>query len=415
MRIVAEQSGHELLNMGDLAMLQVALWRFREIWPDSEISVLTSQPERLKRYLPQARPLSLYGRHMYHDRGTLLGPLARYAPGVETNLRRLAPRATFRALSLKKRLLGRDTEPLRSYYTAVARADLVVATGGGYLNDEFPGAAVRTRQLTDLAKRFGKPVALLGQGLGPANDPSVRADIKTIADTARLITLREGLCGPRLLRDLEARCPDVRVTGDDAVELAYNLRPSHPGDLLGVGVRLAWYSRVNGGDTKRLVNLLGRLHLSLKADVMALPISFYLEGEDEKAIRQVCNQANVRMESVEYEEPTPEGIIRRTGHCRLVLTGSYHAAVFALAQGIPALGIARSQYYQDKFAGLADLFGEGCGVACLDDEHFEDVAFREAQRLWSLADDLKPYLLRSAEEQIALQREAYRDLKELAG
>ncbi|MEJ5299216.1 MAG: polysaccharide pyruvyl transferase family protein, partial [Armatimonadota bacterium] len=69
MRIVAEQGGHEFLNMGDLAMLQVALKRLREIWPKSEFSVFTSQPERLKRYHPEARPLSIYGRHMYHGRG----------------------------------------------------------------------------------------------------------------------------------------------------------------------------------------------------------------------------------------------------------------------------------------------------------------------------------------------------------
>lgn len=415
MRIVAEQGGHEFLNMGDLAMLQVALKRLREIWPKSEFSVFTSQPERLKRYLPEARPLSIYGRHMYHGRGTLLGPLARYAPGVETNLRRLAPHATFQALCLKKILLGRDTEPLRSYYTAVTRADLVVATGGGYLNDEFPGMVAGARQLSELARLLGKPVAILGQGLGPANDPFVRADIKAIADAACLITLREGQFGPLLLKDLEARCPDVRVTGDDAVELAYNLRTSHLGDLLGLGVRLAWYSRVDSEGTKPLVTLLRRLHLSLKADVMALPISFYPDGEDQKAIRQLCSQADVRMEPGEDDEPTPEGIIRRAGHCRLVFTGSYHAAVFALAQGIPALGIARSQYYRDKFAGLADVFGQGCGVVCLDDEHFEEAAFQEARRLWSLADDLRPYLLRRAEEQIAAQRAAYDHLKELAG
>jgi polysaccharide pyruvyl transferase WcaK-like protein len=45
--------------------------------------------------------------------------------------------------------------------------------------------------------------------------------------------------------------------------------------------------------------------------------------------------------------------------CRVVVTGSYHAGVFALAQGIPVVATAASRYYHDKFSGLADLFGGG--------------------------------------------------------
>ena len=30
---------------------------------------------------------------------------------------------------------------------------------------------------------------------------------------------------------------------------------------------------------------------------------------------------------------------------RLVITGSYHAGVFALAQGVPVLALAKSAYY----------------------------------------------------------------------
>ena len=41
----------------------------------------------------------------------------------------------------------------------------------------------------------------------------------------------------------------------------------------------------------------------------------------------------------------------------MVVTGSYHAAVFALAQGIPAIGLTSSSYYDAKFYGLRDQFG----------------------------------------------------------
>ena len=52
-----------------------------------------------------------------------------------------------------------------------------------------------------------------------------------------------------------------------------------------------------------------------------------------------------------------EGTITTIARCRLVVTGSYHAALFALSMGVPAIGIATSRYYEDKFLGLADQFG----------------------------------------------------------
>ena len=40
-----------------------------------------------------------------------------------------------------------------------------------------------------------------------------------------------------------------------------------------------------------------------------------------------------------------EQVVRMAGRCRTVFTGSYHAAVFALAQGTPVVAIAASPYY----------------------------------------------------------------------
>ena len=46
-------------------------------------------------------------------------------------------------------------------------------------------------------------------------------------------------------------------------------------------------------------------------------------------------------------------VIERVGECRVVVTGSYHGAVFALAQGIPVVALVKSPYYVNKMAGLA--------------------------------------------------------------
>ena len=55
----------------------------------------------------------------------------------------------------------------------------------------------------------------------------------------------------------------------------------------------------------------------------------------------------------------PAEVMREISKCRLVITGSYHAGVFALAMGIPVIALIASEYYVDKFYGLQMQFGNG--------------------------------------------------------
>ena len=42
---------------------------------------------------------------------------------------------------------------------------------------------------------------------------------------------------------------------------------------------------------------------------------------------------------------TIDDVLTAIADCRVVVTGSYHAAVFALSMGVPAVGLAASRYY----------------------------------------------------------------------
>lgn len=98
-----------------------------------------------------------------------------------------------------------------------------------------------------------------------------------------------------------------------------------------------------------------------------------------------------------------------------MVTASYHAAVFALAQGIPAVGVSRTPYYADKLDGLADMFGPGAQVVRLDQPGWEgrlDAAVRE---LWSRAPERRAELLAAAADQIRRQDDAYARIASLAG
>ena len=99
--------------------------------------------------------------------------------------------------------------------------------------------------------------------------------------------------------------------------------------------------------------------------------------------------------------------------CRLVITGSYHAGVFALANGIPVLGIAGSSYYVDKFEGLADMFGKGCRVLRVGADDCAEELRSAAEELWGNAEETRPGLLAAAERQIASGRATYEKIADL--
>ncbi|MGH9559873.1 MAG: hypothetical protein ACRD3S_00330, partial [Terracidiphilus sp.] len=90
------------------------------------------------------------------------------------------------------------------------------------------------------------------------------------------------------------------------------------------------------------------------------------------------------------------------------VTGSYHAGVFALAQGIPVVGLIRSAYYEQKFKGLQAQFPGGCRVLDLRTP-LRSEAIRDATLdALESADGMRESLLAAAAEQVALSREAYR-------
>ena len=115
----------------------------------------------------------------------------------------------------------------------------------------------------------------------------------------------------------------------------------------------------------------------------------------------------------EGEAPdSPLEVVQRIQQCRVVVTGSYHAAVFALAQGIAVVGVTQSPYYDAKFLGLKDQFRGLVGIVSVD----RDVGARlahEIDQAWQTADEVRPRLLELAALQIEGARSAYEHLGEL--
>jgi polysaccharide pyruvyl transferase WcaK-like protein len=410
--IFVDHSGYHLANVGDAAMLQMALLRLRERFPAARTFVFTYFPERLERLNPEAIPV--FPRiHALARRGRLpkkaeygLSQLWKIAA---PRLPSLAPLARWLETRLPTRE-GRDLLP------ALAEADLVVAAGGGYLTDAFRPHALGVVSVLRTAQRLGRPTAMMGQGIGPIADGAFARSVADVLRRTDVLTLREGRAGPDHLARWGVPASRWTVTGDDAVELAHAERDARPRDAIGINIRVAPYANTTGtnGLTDTLALALSRLTRSTGAPYVALPISYHQEDADLTSIRRLAGDDLIVAPALE-QWPLPTELAHEVARCRVVVTGSYHAAVFGASQGVPVVCLTRSGYYDQKFEGLQGLFGHGCTIVRLDGPDLEERVVQAVQRAWDEAPELRAALLAAAERQIALGRDAYDAIARLDG
>ncbi|WP_286304022.1 polysaccharide pyruvyl transferase family protein [Methylophaga marina] len=299
----------------------------------------------------------------------------------------------------------------KSVMDLIKESDIVIATGGGYVNDSFSDHASKLLDVILLAQYYNRPTIMLGQGLGPLSNKNLVKKFKCVLNGLKLISLREGEFSPKLLNSLMSSQgkPSVFVSGDDAVEMSYRLRTESLGNKLGLNIRNASYATLPSGTIEKLGDVIqGYIHKK-KTSYQLLPIS--LVPGDESDIRSLISLMRL---SSQQDNETEEGlsvedIIQRVSECRVVITGSYHAALFALSQGIQVIGLTASNYYDYKFMGLLKQFEVGVQILYLDDgidklSEYLDVA-------WSRADGQRSKLLERAKQQVCAGKDAYLQLK----
>lgn len=419
MRILVEQSGHPLMNLGDVSMLQVTVERLSRLWSNPYIEVLTSSPERLASFCPYAKPLSTIGQTFWHlpilgkFHKLLPDPLANYWYETEWDLRHKFPHIFQKLIQLKLKNTPFYLNNINLFLEAIQKADLVVCSGGGYITDEFPQNTSMALGILGIANNLGKTTVMLGQGFGPLKNSRLRSQAKAVLPNVDLITLREKHASLPLLTSLGVSHERVITTGDDSIELAYNLRPLELGYGIGINLRMAKYASVS-------LDIFNTIRLAIQTvvknkNIPAIPIPISEYDSDAETINQLLIGLE-KYTSQEQEQNnylhTPEAIIKQVGKCRIVLTGSYHAGVFALAQGISVVGLAQSQYYVDKFLGLADQFGHGCQVVFLNEDKLFEKLIDAINLCWENSFVIREKLLESAFNQIKLSYQEYEKIKD---
>ena len=426
MKLLVDSCSYNCQNVGDLAMLAVATSRLRALWPAATIRVITNAPQIVTAQCSGVTTTPVRGRRLllqeplFASADRLLPqPLSTRWTRIENQLRSRWPLLFRASLRLKYGLTGRDTLDINAFLDAVDEADLLVVSGAGILTDAFRDNALGILATLDMVQQRRVPTAMVGQGVGPIHDPELRRRAAAILSRVDLIAVREKLASLPLLRSLGVDPARILVTGDDAIEMASDTlrKPlddsNSASSKIGVSLRVASYSEV-GSDLvdllRRVLSEASRVH---EGKLVPIPIARHGGRMDVSTLCELLANTGAEHQDSRLLD-TPQKVIARIGECRLVVTGTYHGAVFALAQGIPAVTLAKSKYYIDKFQGLADQFAAGCEVVQLEGPELGRRIAKAITRAWANAARWRPALLTASTDQVRRGRAAYARLFDLA-
>lgn len=412
MKILIDNSGYELKNYGDSAMLVGTANRLHRQYPHAKIQIFTLAPERLAKLVPYAVPVGLDGRKTWHNAWNIFGGLHNLLPRVchiwlqdlESLIQVQFPRTAFKWIEWRLSKRKYDLKPVREYLSTLFQSDIVIASGGGYITDSFEGHACDLLKTMALAQSFGKPTAMFGQGLGPVKSKKILKWSKRVLPRLNILSLREGLYSLSFAQNSGIAHSKINVTGDDAIMMVNHFTSEIIGSMIGVNIRVASYSGLKSNELGIIRSILNGTANRLGAKLCGVPIAFHDEDSDFDAIRNLLGP-NIfdNDETIDL----PESVIKQVGNCRMIVTGSYHAGVFALSQGVGVVAIVASDYYRQKFEGLKSQFGVGCRIVDKKSTQFEQELETSIKKCWLQADEVRSVLLEKAREQVKLCDSVY--------
>ncbi|MGI8938404.1 MAG: polysaccharide pyruvyl transferase family protein [Iamia sp.] len=339
-------------NVGDIAMCQVALGRLRRARPGVRPVLLAVEGATEGHGLGEVTTVALDGWTSWcrrvHEwrRGT-----ARLPGVADVAYRR--PRLALALLRLRGRRVNAD---VHHFVDLVRGAALVVVCGQGGLHDGSARRAERIADVLRLAAAAGVPSVLLGQGVGPLDAEGLAAELGDALAAVSALGLRDERSGDVVER-IGVRGPVVEVTGDDALALVAERPPPLSRSRIGVSIRVNDASEVEA-------SVATEVGVALAGALPDVPVQLLSFMEQPPIVSDARAGARVAAEVTSVEGPNALRVadaIEALDRCRLVVTGTYHAAVFALGMGIPVIGLARSPYYHQKLEGVLGLFGAGAG------------------------------------------------------
>lgn len=374
-RILLLGGEHYHRSVGDVAMLSVAVDQLRLAFPSAELLVATASAVRLGQFVAGVKPAVLeggvrgrFGRVEYAAGRILPEALLAFAFTLATRGRVIVRRVVrFGRPETPGPVTGPGLDAApdpgqgvggQALDRHIAGVDLLVVYGGGYLADADRDKALMALGAMRRATALGIPYVLTGQGIGPVDDPVLLAAARQELPRASAIGTREQRLSAMTLTACDVPSERICFTGDDALLLLEQGRRPEARELVGLSYRTAVYLGLTV-DNVRTVHDSVRAWLADR-DPQWLPIVTSTYGDEDLAgVRQVVSAHDAQLSAT---RPDPSDVIDAIRHCSLVVSSTYHAALFAAGAGIPTLAFGGTDYGLAKLHGIREALGPICAV-----------------------------------------------------
>jgi polysaccharide pyruvyl transferase WcaK-like protein len=414
MQVLIDHGSYGLANLGDLAMLQVAVKRIYQHFPDAKVYIFTSSPENFAKHFPSAVPVLpqlkkewINNPFLPFPRRFLSDPWKNRLSYLEVTVKTKIPRIANFLIHLIDRQEQSEDRKNIDYFSIIQHSDMVIISGGGFITDYFKNHADAILDTLQLAQKLGKPTAMFGQGIGPLENQSLIRKAKRIFPKLKILGLREHFMSLNFGNYFNVPQDRIFVTGDDSIELATNQAANHEErKYIGLNIRQAYYA----GNFQAVIPEIGRvievIANSHHVSIIPVPVQTNQANSDLSSIIEMCAIEEAEIKKAKQIK-SPDDLIRQINRCRVVVTGSYHAAVFALALGIPVVALAGSDYYAAKFTGLADQFGLGCQIILFGSKNVLPELKEAIENNIRSQEGIESKLIEKAVQQVELSKNAW--------
>jgi Polysaccharide pyruvyl transferase len=257
--------------------------------------------------------------------------------------------------------------------SAPARSALYMY-GGGHLNHRWGTRKVSHALAAEGLVRGRRPLPVVASGLqldeavvapgGVAHELLVRAAWIGVRDPDSLGYLRAAL--PALPGDR------LHLAADDALPLL-SVGPSGAEDVVNLHLNDGiWVSEDAGAMARRIVALLAELGRAVDRPLELQPIVAYEDSRvsEQRLVSGVLDEFGSELERAGVRVADPVDVLddavaaglARFRRARFTVACSYHVTLTSLMAGIPALLLADNEYYEQKAAGLRELFALDGGL-----------------------------------------------------
>lgn len=335
-------------NPGDEAILKSTLYELDASFPGSFFGIWTSHDEFRPRF---DRPIDheiLSWRPLPWTHGTSLGDRALMKLYVDTFP---LSRSVVRAMS------GRD----RRVEDAIRGYDKVIFVGGGYINSDY--AIAEMNFLAGVAERLGKPSYLLGQTLGPFRKTQHARMARQIFGAARAVVLRdedsrsevEAFAAKVFLGSDHAIAFEPRISGEDRLLASRYVEDGAVN--VGINLRLWRDSRNYYAEVARALSEFAAFVPGGRLRLVFVPMETGPLCDDREEGDLFGDYLPQGLDyRVVWEPLSVEARHHLISRLHLFAGMRLHSLVFALACGVPTIGIYHDEYYRRKIGGLFERF-----------------------------------------------------------